>query len=272
MPTYAIGDIQGCYSAFRKLLDKIKFDPSIDQLWLVGDLVNRGGKSLETLRFIHSIAPNVTCVLGNHDFHLLAGQHQNSKQDNKPEFKAIYQASDSDELLHWLTHQPLMHIDESLRMVMVHAGLAPQWPLKKAQSLAKKVEKILQSDDKKRRKFFTKMYGNHPTVWKSDLDLAMELRVITNTFTRLRFCKSNGKMNYTDNGPPGSQKSSYQPWFIHPRKTQDYTIVFGHWSALGLYFGHQVMGLDTGCVWGGKLTAVRLGQDFKIIQVKGRRG
>lgn len=272
MSIYAIGDIQGCYTAFRKLLDKIKFEPGTDQLWLVGDLVNRGGKSLETLRFIHSIRTHVTCVLGNHDFHLLAGQYQKQKHDKNPEFKAVYQADDSDEILNWLSNRPLIHVDEPLRLIMTHAGLNPEWKLKTAQRLANKVQKVLQTDNKKNRKFFDTMYGNRPNVWQPGLSWSMEMRAITNTFTRLRFCKPDGRMNYSDNGPPGSQKEGYLPWFLYPRKTQNYTIVFGHWSALGLYVGNQAICLDSGCVWGGKLTAMRLGERFKVIQVAGRRG
>lgn len=267
-----IGDIQGCYTAFCKLLEKIQFDPGKDRLWLVGDLVNRGGKSLETLRQIYAIRDSVTCVLGNHDLHLLAASEVKTGRHDNPEFRKIFSADDSDELLEWLRLQPLLHVDDELRMVMVHAGLAPGWTIKKAQRLAAKVVQKLVGKAKPRKRFYKNMYGNNPPVWQSGLDIDTELRVITNTLTRLRYCKSDGVMSLSDSGAPGSQKKGYQPWFVHPRKTSDYTVLFGHWSTLGLYFGQQAVCLDSGCVWGGKLTALRLGGDFSITQVKGRTG
>ncbi len=272
MSTYAIGDIQGCYTAFCRLLDKIKFDPGNDRLWLTGDLVNRGGKSLQVLRKVYSLRESVTCVLGNHDLHLLAAREVNNGRQNNPEFAKIYAADDGDELLEWLRLRPLLTVDETLRLVMVHAGLAPDWTIKRATRLATKVNRRLAGKGKPRKRFFKQMYGNRPAVWRPGLESEVELRTITNTLTRMRYCKANGMMSLSDSGPPGSQKKGYKPWFMHPRRTADYTIVFGHWSTLGLYFGHQSVCLDTGCVWGGKLTALRLGHNFDLIQVKGRTG
>lgn len=272
MSTYVIGDIQGCYSAFCKLLEKIKFDPNGDRLWLVGDLVNRGGKSLEVLREIYQMREAVTCVLGNHDLHLLAASEVKTGRHRNPEFGKIFRADDSGELLEWLRLRPLLHVDDEHRLVMVHAGLAPGWTVKKAQRLGAKVSARLTGKPKARKRYYKSMYGNKPAVWEPGLEPEQEWRVITNVFTRLRYCKADGRMSLSDSGAPGSQRKSYQPWFVHPRRSSDYTVLFGHWSTLGLYFGHQVVCLDSGCVWGGKLTALRLGENFDVIQVKGRTG
>ncbi len=272
MSTYAIGDIQGCYSSFCRLLEKIKFDPGADRLWLVGDLVNRGGKSLQVLRMVYELRDSVTCVLGNHDLHLLAAREvQNGKHKNA-EFVKIFRAVDSDELLEWLRSRPLIAVDEVTRLIMVHAGIAPGWTFKKTLQLAGKVSKRLVGKAKPCRRFFTNMYGNRPVVWRPGLGPDEELRVIANTFTRMRYCQADGVMSFAESGQPGTQEKKYQPWFMHPRRVNGYTILFGHWSTLGLYFGHQVMCLDSGCVWGGKLTAVRLAQEFDVIQVKGQTG
>ncbi len=272
MSIYAIGDIQGCYTAFCKLLDKLKFDPAVDRLWLVGDLVNRGGKSLEVLRQIHTIRDSVSCVLGNHDLHLLAAAEVKTGRHRNPEFTRIFRASDGDELLDWLRQQPLLRVDDERRLILVHAGLAPGWTVKKAQRLAAKVSERLAGKPKQRRRFYTAMYGDRPAVWQPGLNAEDELRVITNTLTRMRYCAPDGLMSLTDNGPPGTQKKGYQPWFTQLRRSSDYTIIFGHWSTLGLYFGHQAVCLDSGCVWGGKLTALRIGEKFDLIQVKGQTG
>lgn len=272
MAIYVIGDIQGCYTAFSKLLDKIKFDPSIDRLWLVGDLVNRGGKSLQVLRKVYALRESVTCVLGNHDLHLLAASHRTNGRSENPEFAKVLRASDGDELLTWLRHRPLVHVDSDLRMVLVHAGLAPGWTVKKASRLAAKVANVLTGKEKKRQTYLERMYGDRPSLWRTGLSTNQELRVITNTLTRMRYCRADGAMSLADSGPPGSQKRGYKPWFLHPRRSSDYTILFGHWSALGLYFGQQTICLDSGCVWGNKLTALRIGEEFGLVQVTGRTG
>ena len=270
MSIYAIGDIQGCYSAFRKLLDKIRFDPASDQLWLVGDLVNRGGKSLEVLRLVYALQDSCISVLGNHDLHFLAVANNTKKHSHNPELHEILRADDGQLLLNWLQQRPLLHVDEHLRMIMVHAGIAPDWDLPLAKKLTRKVEKTLQG--KRAKELLDKMYGNRPARWSADLKWLEQRRAIINVCTRMRFCRADGSLDFTAKGPPGSGKKGSRPWYELPRRTADHTILFGHWSALGLYFGHQVVCLDSGGVWGNKLTAMSLGEDFRLWQVKGQHG
>ncbi len=257
MATYAIGDIQGCFDALEFLLEKIAFDPLKDTLWFAGDLVNRGDKSLETLRFIKNLGERAISVLGNHDLTLLALSEgcENIKHHTLDD---ILNAPDRTELIDWLRTQPLLHHDKSLGYTMVHAGLPPQWDLKLAQQCAHEVEQVLRSDNY--REFLANMFGNKPRKWKNSLQGWDRLRFITNSFTRMRYCKPSGKLNFTDKGVIGSQKEGYIPWYEVPnRKNQDLKIIFGHWSTL---FGHtsqpDVFALDTGCLWGGSLTAMRL--------------
>lgn len=269
MSLYVIGDVQGCYDPLCRLLDAIRFDPSNDQLWFVGDLVNRGGQSLAVLRLLYRLRHNVVSVLGNHDLHLLAeADRAQLRPSNNQELRTIIEAPDAPSLLQWLARRPLMHVDAEQRLILVHAGIDPEWGLKRAQKLARRVEISLRG--RQRRKLLRNMYGDNPQAWHPQLPWAEEMRSILNSFTRMRYRSPNGMMNFNDKGPPGSQAANYRPWFEFPRKLNDYTILFGHWSALGLYFGHQSMALDTGCVWGGPLTAVRLGYNFEVIQVPGR--
>ena len=262
MATYAIGDIQGCYSAFRRLLDKLDFEPARDRLWLVGDLVNRGPQSLAVLRFVKNLGTRAVTVLGNHDLHLLVVAAGHVKQHHGDTLDAILRAPDRDELLDWLRRRKMMHAGG--RYAMVHAGVLPQWPIDQALGLAREVESALQRDDYD--EFLRHMYGNKPDRWRDDLTGIDRLRVITNVFTRLRLCTASGRMEFAHKGEPVNLPRGYRPWFSAPRRrNRATTIIFGHWAALGLYMERNVVGLDTGCVWGRALTAFRL-KDGKIFQ------
>lgn len=255
MAIYAIGDIQGCYNELRRLLDVIKFDPVHDRLWFVGDLVNRGPHSLETLRFIKGLGEAAVSVLGNHDLHLIATVVSLGKLGKKDTLGPILRAADCDELIDWLRKQKLFHYNEDY--CMVHAGLPPQWDLAQTKAMAKEVEKVIGGDDYQR--FFRSMYGNKPSLWQEDLSKIEKLRFAVNCFTRLRYCTLSGELDFHYKGPPGSQPAHLVPWFQVPgRKSRDLRIVFGHWSTLGYYAGHNVYSIDTGCLWGGQLTALRL--------------
>jgi len=259
MATYAVGDLQGCLEALHCLLEKVAYDPARDRLWLVGDLVNRGPQSLETLRFLYSIRESLVCVLGNHDLHLLAAGKNIERLKKSDTLREIIEAPDSAELLDWLRQQKLMHYDEQRNVALVHAGIAPQWSLRKALKCAAEVEAALQ-DDNMLPLYLDGMYGNDPAKWDSDLKGVTRLRVITNYFTRMRFCTAEGKLDLkskegVDSAPPG-----YKPWFQHKeRKTKDVKIIFGHWAALeGKVLEPGISALDTGCVWGGALTLMNV--------------
>jgi bis(5'-nucleosyl)-tetraphosphatase (symmetrical) len=262
MATYAIGDIQGCYSPFRRMLDRLRFDPARDRLWLVGDLVNRGPQSLAVLRYVKNLGARAITVLGNHDLHLLVVAAGYAKQHHGDTLTAILRAPDRDELLAWLRRQKIMHT--AGRYAMVHAGLLPQWSIAKALALAREVEAALKGDE--HNEFLRHMYGNKPTRWRDDLTGFDRLRVIINAFTRLRLCTAAGRMEFAHKGSPDDPPRGYRPWFQIPRRrNRATTVIFGHWAALGLYLDSNVMGLDTGCVWGRELTALRL-SDRKIFQ------
>lgn len=267
MPTYAIGDVQGCLSQLKSLLQTIQYDPSQDQLWFAGDLVNRGPESLETLRFIKNLS-NTNVVLGNHDLFLLAaavGVEQPRPGDTVDD---ILQAPDRDQLMDWLRQQPLMHYDEQFDCVLVHAGLLPQWDLKQALKLAKEVSDKLSGPDY--QALLENMYGDQPNVWRADLQGWDRLRVIINGFTRLRFCDESGHMNLRCKGEPGSQPAGLMPWFDVPgRNNATLKILFGHWAALSAEPEiANAIPLDTGCVWGRELTALRL-DDNNYFSVPG---
>lgn len=257
MAVYAVGDIQGCYDDLMRLLESLRFDQSEDQLWLAGDLVNRGPKSLEVLRFARNMGPSLACVLGNHDLHLLAvayGARENKRKDTLSE---ILEAPDSQELLDWLRHQPLLHRDKNNGWTMVHAGISPQWSMKKARKLAKEVETVLQSDDLP--ELLESMYGNTPERWSKELVGMERYRYIINAFTRMRYCKEDKSLDMSFNQAPEQAPEDLIPWYVHPRrKSADKPILFGHWSTLGYRHQGGALSLDTGCVWGGKLTAVQL--------------
>ncbi len=258
MATYAIGDIQGCYHAFQALLARLSFNPQHDQLRLVGDLINRGSGSLEVLRWCYQHQACVKVVLGNHDLHALAVAHELKKAHKSDTLQAIIDAPDSDELLNWLRYQPLMITDVDEReidYVIVHAGLLPQWTVKSALAYAQEVSAALQADDN--RYFLAHMYGNEPNQWQDSLVGLDRLRVITNAMTRMRICNSTGEMEFSFKGQIEHIPIGYTPWFDNPNRQSDATRIFcGHWSALGIIQRNNVISLDTGCLWGGQLSAI----------------
>jgi len=257
MAVYAIGDVQGCYPALMKLLTQIGFDPDRDRLWFTGDLVNRGPRSLEVLRFVKSLGERAECVLGNHDLHLLAVAAGAAKLKKRDTLDDILRATDRNDLLHWLRTRPLLHHDDVLGYTLIHAGLLPPWNLADARHLAHEAETVLRGDQAD--VFFRHMYGDLPDHWNENLRGVDRLRVIINAFTRLRYCDLEGNMDLRPKGPPGSQPPDLIPWFQVPgRRSKELKIVFGHWSALGLWDGDGVIGLDSGCLWGRSLSAVRL--------------
>ena len=265
MSTYAIGDLQGCYKAFRRLLDLIGFDLRADKLWLVGDIVNRGPNSLALLRFIKELSDSdvAVMVLGNHDLHLLMVAEGCAKPTRSDTLQDILDAPDRDELLHWLRQQRMLHVEGDY--VMVHAGLLPSWSVAQATLLAQEVETALRG--KKFHKFCSHMYGNQPDRWDGSLEGYDRLRVITNAMTRMRVCTPDGKMDFAYKGLVQDIPAGYLPWFEAPhRASQNATIICGHWSALGLQVQDRLIALDTGCLWGGSLTAIRL-QDRKVFQI-----
>jgi bis(5'-nucleosyl)-tetraphosphatase (symmetrical) len=268
MSTYLIGDIQGCCDALQRLLDKIRFDPAADRLWSCGDLVNRGGQSLQALRLLYGIRDSVRVTLGNHDLHLLAADHHHPLGDcRNREFAQILNAPDRQQLMDWLTGQPLARWSRKHQMLRVHAGVVPQWDRKQVVALGKEVSQVLQSAE--RGSFLDRMYGNKPNKWRDSRKGWSRLRLITNILTRIRFCDADGRALFKLTGAPGSQPEPYLPWFKHRhRQTRDVTMVFGHWAALGLKIKKRYIALDSGCVWGGKLSAVRL-EDRHLFQVKG---
>lgn len=271
MAIWAIGDLQGCYDATQRLLERLRFDPAADSLWFCGDLVNRGGQSLETLRLVHSLRANATVVLGNHDLSLLAIGERREEEQRKvnPDLQRVVLADDRDELLGWLRTRKLAHIDRKLGWMMVHAGLAPKWTTQLAERHAREVEERLQNDQY--RRLLKNMYGDGPT-WNPQLAGVDRHRAIINVFTRMRYCSPRGRIAFEDKGPPGTQPVGLYPWYAVPgRAERDLKIVCGHWSTLGLFIGHGVHAIDTGAVWGGKLTALQLDTDeLRIVQVPGR--
>ncbi|BAN68332.1 symmetrical bis(5'-nucleosyl)-tetraphosphatase [endosymbiont of unidentified scaly snail isolate Monju] len=258
MAVYAVGDVQGCYDALRAALDGVSFDPARDRLWFVGDLVNRGPQSLEVLRFVHGLGKAATVVLGNHDLHLLALAAGHGLPGDKDHLDEVLAAPDRDELIDWLRHCPLLHHEPALDFTLLHAGLPPQWTLTEATAHAQEVESVLRSDD--HPAFFAHMYGNQPDRWSEELAGMDRLRFITNCFTRLRFVTPDGRLLLKEKGPPGSaQDPQALPWFDHPgRASRGERIVCGHWSTLGYMARHNVWAIDTGCLWGGRLTLLRI--------------
>lgn len=269
MAQYVIGDLQGCYDSFRYLLKKLAFDPEGDRLWLVGDLVNRGPRSRKTLRFVKSLdeAGAVITVLGNHDLHLLAlasgvrfsGNHYDSL------YKILHK-NGSDELIDWLRSQRLAYYDKKLNTLMVHAGVPPNWSVKKTLKRAAEVEAILQSSNYS--EFLDDMYGDQPANWSKDLQGFDRLRYIVNALTRMRMIDARGRIDLTHNGPPEKAAHGLIPWFdVADAGWHGSRVVFGHWSALGLVVEDDLICVDTGCVWGRELTAVRLTKKPKVFSV-----
>ncbi|MFH4414256.1 bis(5'-nucleosyl)-tetraphosphatase (symmetrical) ApaH [Vibrio diabolicus] len=262
MATYIVGDIQGCVDELQRLLEQVSFSAKKDQLWLAGDLVARGPKSLETLRFVKSLGKSATVVLGNHDLHLLAVAHGIKKVKDKDRTAPIFTAPDKEELLAWLAQQPLMA--EHDEFVMCHAGISPQWNLKTARKCAREVERIIQSEELPW--LLKNMYSNQPDSWHDSLQGLDRYRYIINAFTRMRFCFPDGRLDMDCKLPP-QQVSGNEliPWFDVPQRVHlNKTVLFGHWAALQGHVDEEIIGLDTGCVWGGSLTMIRW-DDKKIF-------
>nr|AIA12231.1 bis(5'-nucleosyl)-tetraphosphatase (symmetrical) [uncultured bacterium] len=265
-----MGDIQGCYQPFMQLLETIQFNENTDTLWLTGDIVNRGTQSLEVLRFVKQLPARTRIVLGNHDIHLLAIMAGERQQHAGDTLTAILAAPDRDDLQEWLRQQPIMVSDKQLGYVMVHAGLFPFWDIAKAEMLAHEIETVLRGDDWRIQ--VKEMFGNEPSLWRDDLHGAERIRCCINYFTRMRYCTLEGKLDLSFKGPEAAPDSGLIPWFKIPgRKNSDMKIIFGHWASLmGHVEASHVYGLDTGCVWGEKLTAMRL-EDGKLFCVGCKR-
>ncbi|MGD9603836.1 MAG: symmetrical bis(5'-nucleosyl)-tetraphosphatase [Gammaproteobacteria bacterium] len=262
MATYAIGDLQGCRASLEALLDTIRFDRARDRLWFVGDLVNRGPDSLGALRFVHSLDACSVTVLGNHDLHLLALRHDPARKMKKGDtLEDILTAPDRDLLLDWLRQRPLLHHDPALGVAMVHAGLPPQWDIAEAAAHARELEAALRAPDFEH--FLHEMYGNAPDAWADDLSGTARLRYLTNAFTRMRYLRPDGRLELKTKVGLETPTPGLLPWFMLPdRRSAGTRIVFGHWSTLRLDAARErrfnVVPLDTGAVWGGELTALRL--------------
>lgn len=261
MATYAIGDVQGCDEELARIIDALRFDPARDRLWFVGDLVNRGPRSLAVLRRVKALGDAAVVVLGNHDLHLLATAAERAPRKSKDTLDDVLNAPDRDELLAWLRQQPLLHYDAQLDYVMIHAGLAPQWDLELAQRCAREVEAALR-DANTYTELFANMYGDLPNRWSDDLQGFERLRFITNCLTRMRFCRADGTLELKHKGTIAQAPKDVLPWFRVPnRRSANLRIVCGHWSALGYHAENGVLAIDTGCVWGQRLCAVRLDAD-----------
>lgn len=263
MATYALGDIQGCFEPLRRLLVKIGFERKRDRLWLVGDLVNRGPQSLEVLRFVKDLGDAAITVLGNHDLHLLMLAEGSSRQRSDDTLAAVLAAPDREALLAWLRRQPLMHVENGF--AMVHAGLLPQWTVAKARELAREFEAALASENY--RELLAHLWGSEPPAWEDNLSGRARMRVIVNAMTRMRFCTPEGVMDFKAKGELADAPPGYLPWFaVSGRKSADQVLVTGHWSALGLQIEPNLLALDSGCLWGRHLTALRL-EDRALFQV-----
>lgn len=272
MSMYCIGDIQGCDEALGRLLDVIDFSPSRDTLYLLGDLVNRGPTSLQVLRRCIALGDAVRPLLGNHDLHLLTAAHGLRAPGKRDTLQGILQAPDRAQLLDWLRRQPLARLHTTAggeRLLMVHAGVLPAWSVEQTLALAAEVEAVLRSDALV--DFLAKMYGNTPVAWSDDLQGADRLRVVVNALTRMRFCTPDGQMDFESSESASDAPAGLLPWYDAPRRrTADTPIAFGHWSTQGLVARHDLIGLDTGCVWGGCLSAMRFGAalaERELIQV-----
>lgn len=263
MATYALGDLQGCYRELMQLLEQIGFSDS-DHLWFTGDLVNRGPDSLECLRFVKRLGARAVTVLGNHDLHLLALHHSGSRKVH-PTLTPVFSAPDRDELLHWLQQQPLLHDDKALGYVMTHAGIPHIWSLKTARALAAELEAVLRGE--KASRFFDGMYGNQPDLWRDDLKGQERLRAITNYLTRMRFITPQGRLEFSASGAPDNAPAGFFPWFeLSPSKPFKRIQLSGHWAALGHHRNERMISLDTGCVWGNALSALRLDDGLLFSQ------
>lgn len=270
MALYAIGDVQGCYRCLNHLLDKIHFDSAHDRLWFTGDLVNRGRHSADVVRLVSSFGDRAVAVLGNHDLHLLAIAAGVRKTSSRDTLKDILHAPDSERLLTWISARPLFHQEADIGYCLVHAGLLPQWNIGDAARLAREAEAAISGQHAP--EFFRNMYGDMPNTWTEELTGWDRLRLIVNGFTRVRFCDASGRMDFQHKDAPTIPTAGLVPWFQVPwRRSRGERIVFGHWSLLGLWNRDGVICLDTGCVWGRQLSAVRLNPDppeFFSVQCK----
>ncbi len=257
MSTYIVGDVHGCFDELQLLLKQVNFDPSHDTLWLTGDLVARGPNSLEVVRYIKSLGPAARIVLGNHDLHLLAVHAGITRRKSKDHLKPLLKASDAEELIKWLRTQPLLQVDEEKKLIMAHAGITPQWDIATARHCASEVEKVLASNSY--CLFLDAMYENMPDNWSGELKGLSRLRFCTNVLTRMRYCFPNGQLDMICKEPLALAPPPLVPWFEVPGKIPpDYTIIFGHWAALGgINRMNRIIGLDTGCCYGGSLTLLR---------------
>ena len=257
MALYAIGDVQGCDVELGRLLDALRFSPDRDRLWFVGDLVNRGPASLEVLRRVRALGECASAVLGNHDLHVLALAHGFGRQKRGDTLAAILAAPDRDRLLEWLAHRPLCVEDSERGLCLLHAGLPPQWNMPAARRCAREFEQSLRREP---AKLFGQMYGDEPDRWDESLRGPDRLRYIVNCFTRLRYVDAEGRLELQAKGSPRKmQRESLIPWYQAPNaRWRGTRLIFGHWSTLGFFRNADVIGLDTGCVWGGSLTALRL--------------
>ena len=264
MSVYAVGDVQGCYAELRSLLRVCGFDARRDRLWLAGDLVNRGPNSLDVLRFAADLGDRARVVLGNHDLHLVASARGVRKLRGKDTFRDVLDAADGDALVGWLRNRPLAHLDLERGAVMVHAGIVPAWTIDEALGRAAEFSRALRAPDHPR--LLTRLYGDEPDMWRDALTGFDRLRFIANAFTRMRYCRADGRLDFSETRPPGDQDPSLTPWFMLRDGGADRVrIVFGHWATLqhrtALSRRLHVRHVDTGCVWGGSLTALRLDDD-----------
>ena len=272
MATYAIGDVQGCLTELQALIELLHYDPSRDKLWLTGDLVNRGPDSLAVLRYVKALQPAPVIVLGNHDLHLLAIEANMAKPKKHDTLEELLGAVDLHELCAWLRQQPLYHYDEQLGFVMTHAGILPAWDLTTMMACANEVHEVLRG--KQYADYFKRLYGNKPYQWQSKLRGWSRLRFITNALTRMRYCYAGGELNLTEKGTPSTQDPCLIPWFKHPqRQPISAKILFGHWASLnGFTKVSSIIALDTGCVWGNKLTAYCLETGKRVsVAAKSRK-
>lgn len=268
MSLYAIGDIQGCHAELCELLDAIGFAPARDRLWLVGDLVNRGPDSLAVLREVKALGDAAVTVLGNHDLHLLTVAHGHRRLHRGDTLQPVLDAPDRIDLLEWLQHLPLV-VQEEARL-LVHAGLLPQWTATRSVALSREVQAMLASA--RASEFLGQLYGDEPANWRDDLEGFDRLRVIVNACTRLRFCRPDGTMEFREKRGADQAPEGMKPWYEHAhRATSDAHVICGHWSTLGLLLLPNVSMLDTGCVWGGSLTGMRL-PERTIYEVPSRSG
>ncbi|MEP7042171.1 MAG: symmetrical bis(5'-nucleosyl)-tetraphosphatase [Dokdonella sp.] len=273
MATWAIGDIQGCHDELVRLIEKLRFDPATDKLWFCGDLVNRGGQSLAVLRTVKALGDRAVVALGNHDLSLLSIAERKREEQGRvnPELREVLFAPDRDELIGWLRRQNLLHVDRSLGFLLVHAGLFPRWTVQQAEEVAREIEDKLRGEGY--RRLLKQLFGNKPDLWTPKLRGIDRWRAGINVFTRMRYCDVRGRIAFSDKGIPGTQRPGLYPWYEVPGQIRrDIRVVCGHWSTLGRFAGLGVNAIDTGCVWGGALTALRLDSDEpEFVSIKSDR-